>query len=117
MDLDELLKILADTNRLRILALLENRTLCVCDLEAGLAINQSNLSRHLTRLRKSGLVRATKKGLFVYYQRLPLASPANNLVLNGLYAAMRLESCGIGLDDDRQRLESFLKTKPTNQCG
>ena len=45
MDVSETLKALADTNRLRILNLLHEETLCVCDLEAILELNQSNLSR------------------------------------------------------------------------
>ncbi|HTP58040.1 MAG TPA: ArsR family transcriptional regulator, partial [Spirochaetia bacterium] len=42
MDVSEVLKALADPNRLRILNLLHERTLCVCDLEAILELNQSN---------------------------------------------------------------------------
>ena len=51
MDWNETLKALADPNRLRVLNLLGDRTLCVCDLEEVLGLNQSNLSRHLAKLK------------------------------------------------------------------
>ncbi len=75
MDLSETLKALADPNRLRIMNLLGNRTLCVCDLEEVLKLNQSNLSRHLSKLKQTGLVSSQKKGLFIYYSRRPLPAP------------------------------------------
>ena len=75
MDLTEALKALADPNRLRILQLLGDHTLCVCDLEEILKLNQSNLSRHLSKLRQAGLVTSQKKGLFIYYTRKPLPEP------------------------------------------
>jgi ArsR family transcriptional regulator len=69
MDVSEVLKALADPNRIRILNLLHERTLCVCDLEAILELNQSNLSRHLSKLKHAGLVKSQKKALFTYYSR------------------------------------------------
>jgi DNA-binding transcriptional ArsR family regulator len=81
--LSEMLKALADPNRLRIMHLLGRQTLCVCDLEAVLGLEQSNLSRHLLRLRQAGLVRAQKDGQFVYCSRR-IPSP-NEAWLEALY--------------------------------
>ncbi len=75
MDLADLLKALADPNRLRILHLLGTQTLCVCDLEDVLGLEQSNLSRHLAKLKHAGLVTSSKKGQFAYYTRAPLGTP------------------------------------------
>ena len=80
MDVSEVLKALADPNRLRILNLLHERTLCVCDLEAILALNQSNLSRHLSKLKQVGIVKAEKKALFSYYSRSILPPPYGPIV-------------------------------------
>ena len=80
MDVSDVLKALADPNRLRILNLLHERTLCVCDLEAILELNQSNLSRHLSRLRQAGVVKARKKALFTYYSREELPEPYGPIV-------------------------------------
>ena len=80
MELTEVMKALADTNRLRILNLLGDQTLCVCDLEDVLQLNQSNLSRHLAKLRQAGLISARKQGLFAYYSRRALPEPYNRVV-------------------------------------
>ena len=87
MDLSETLKALSDPNRLRILNLLGQGTLCVCDLEDVLKLNQSNLSRHLAKLKQAGLVTGEKKGLFMYYSRKPLAAPYGPAV-EELYRSM-----------------------------
>ena len=80
MDVSEVLKALADPNRLRIVNLLHDRTLCVCDLEAILELNQSNLSRHLAKLKQAGIVKAEKKALFAYYSRATLPPPYGPIV-------------------------------------
>lgn len=61
-------KALSDETRLRIMALLLNAgELCVCDLTDTLQLPQSTVSRHLAYLRKSGLVRDRREGLWMYY--------------------------------------------------
>jgi DNA-binding transcriptional ArsR family regulator len=114
MDLPETLKLLSDRNRLRILSLLEGREPCVCDLEAALMISQANLSRHLARLRRAGLVEATKRGMFVYYHRSPLPGGPAGTALAGIYAALGGDG---SFGDDRRRLQAFLAAKPDGHCG
>ena len=63
-----ILKALADENRIRILNLLRNGELCVCDIEATLDIKQSNASRHLNRLKVAGIIVSEKKSQWVYYR-------------------------------------------------
>ncbi len=63
-----ILKALADENRIRILNLLRNDELCVCDIEATLDIKQSNASRHLNRLKVAGIIVSEKKSQWVYYR-------------------------------------------------
>ena len=67
-DLVYILKALADENRIRILNLLRNDELCVCDIEAVLGIKQSNASRHLNRLKIAGIIISDKKSQWVYYR-------------------------------------------------
>ena len=67
MELVEVLKAMADETRLRILNLLFQETLCVCDLEAVLKLNQSNASRHLIKLKHSRLITSEKQAQWVYY--------------------------------------------------
>lgn len=58
----------SDRTRLRILHLLkEQREVCVGDLVAVVRAPQTTVSRHLAYLRRSGLVRVRKHGLFKHY--------------------------------------------------
>ena len=59
---------LADETRLRILNLLAEGELCVCDLMSVLKEPQSKVSRHLGYLRRAGFVEAEKEGLWMYYR-------------------------------------------------
>jgi ArsR family transcriptional regulator, lead/cadmium/zinc/bismuth-responsive transcriptional repressor len=54
--LPQLLKVLADPTRLRIVGYLAQRELCVCDLEELLGISQSMTSHHVGVLRRAGLL-------------------------------------------------------------
>jgi ArsR family transcriptional regulator len=67
-DIVYILKALADDNRIRILNLLRNDELCVCDIEVVLGIKQSNASRHLNRLKVAGIIDSEKKSQWVYYR-------------------------------------------------
>lgn len=64
----EIMKALADENRLRILNLLNRNLLCVCELETILELNQSNISRHLAKLRNIGIIIAEKDAQWVHYK-------------------------------------------------
>ncbi len=111
MDVSEVLKALADPNRLRILNLLHEKTLCVCDLEAILELNQSNLSRHLSKLRLAGIVNAQKKALFTYYSRRELPAPYGPIV-DALCAAVHADPAW---ESDRARLTKRLRAAK-NHC-
>lgn len=63
----ELFGALADPTRLRIVAALVERELCVGDLAAALSLSQSAVSHQLRVLRDRGLVRARREGRLSYY--------------------------------------------------
>ncbi len=69
--MDSLFKTLGDENRLRIINLLRKEELCVCEMEVILDTTQSNVSRHLTRLRNEKIVIFEKKSQWTYYQVNP----------------------------------------------
>ncbi len=64
----QLFKALSEEVRLRILNLLANGELCVCDLMAVLDLPQSTVSRHLAYLRNCGLVSDRREGVWMYYR-------------------------------------------------
>jgi ArsR family transcriptional regulator len=68
LELVQLLKGLADVTRLRILNLLNQEKLCVCELEYLLEINQSNASRHLNKLWMLKIITNEKKAQWVFYK-------------------------------------------------
>jgi len=63
----EALKALSDETRLRILNLLFEKELCVCDIMEALQITQTKASRHLIYLKNAGLVKDRKHAQWVYY--------------------------------------------------
>ncbi|CAA7601534.1 HTH ArsR-type DNA-binding domain protein [Acididesulfobacillus acetoxydans] len=65
--LSEDFKVLSDKTRLRIIGLLRQRELCVCDLTEVLGISQPGVSQHMRRLKQVGFVRERKGGQWVYY--------------------------------------------------
>ena len=60
-------KVLANRARLRILAVLEGRELCVGQVAAIFDVARSTASEHLSALRRVGLVAERRDGRFVYY--------------------------------------------------
>jgi ArsR family transcriptional regulator len=64
----DIFKALAEENRLRILALLIEGEMCVCEIERCLNMNQSNVSRHLMAFKRSGILVDYKKAQWVYYK-------------------------------------------------
>lgn len=58
---------LSDPIRLKILELLRDRELCVCDLCEHIEVTQSKLSFHLKTLKEAGLVRSRQEGRWIYY--------------------------------------------------
>ena len=62
------LRILSVETRLRMLALLAERNLCVGALACQLGVSQGAVSQHLKILRDAGLVTAERDGYFVHYR-------------------------------------------------
>ncbi len=67
MDFIKVMKALSDPNRVKIVKMLQVRSLCVCELQAALQIAQPTVSSHLRILEEAGLVKSRKEGLWVNY--------------------------------------------------
>lgn len=72
----DLFRAFADPTRLRILNLLAEGELCVCDLCGVLGESQPKISRHLAYLRRAGLVAVRRDGKWKYYS---LVRPAKGI--------------------------------------
>ena len=66
-DLAELFKVFGDSTRIRILYVLFESELCVCDIAELLNMSQSAISHQLRILKQARLVRARREGKTVYY--------------------------------------------------
>ncbi len=76
----EVYKALSDENRLRILNIIAERELCVCEIEEVLGISQSNASRHLNRLRQAGIISSRKEAQWTYYAFDPVFRSGSQLL-------------------------------------
>jgi DNA-binding transcriptional ArsR family regulator len=61
----EVLKVLAQPTRLKILELLRNGEKCICEIVPAINGEQSNISRHISLMQKSHLVTTRKDGVKV----------------------------------------------------
>ncbi len=67
----ETIKALGDESRLRIVHLLLQEQLCVCELEYVLQMSQTNVSRHLAKLKNAGIVQSFKQAQWINYKIAP----------------------------------------------
>lgn len=61
------MKALSDPNRVKIVKMLQHKTMCVCEIQAALRIAQPSVSKHLKILEAAGLVDWAKDGMWVDY--------------------------------------------------
>lgn len=66
-DLADLFKVLGDSTRIKILCVLFEAEMCVCDIAALLGMTQSAISHQLRVLKQARLVKYKKQGKVVYY--------------------------------------------------
>jgi len=88
----KVMKALSDPNRVKIIKLLQQKRMCVCELRGALKIAQPTVSKHLKILEDAGLVGFQKDGLWVNYF---LADGQNSP-----YAACLLGNLKHWLEDD-----------------
>lgn len=103
------LKALSDETRLRIINLLYEKELCVCDIMETLQITQAKASRHLIYLKNAGLVTDRKQAQWVYYS---IVQSDNMKFLNSLVfdTFRKMEE----FNTDLQSLKEWLKRKNIN---
>lgn len=67
-DTVKVFKALGDSNRIRIVKMLEARELCVCEVREVLDLSNSTVSKHLSILRDADLILDRKDGKWVNYR-------------------------------------------------
>jgi ArsR family transcriptional regulator len=61
------LRVIADSNRLKILCFLKGGSKCVCEITPVVGISDKLVSHHLKQLKKIGLLNKKRIGNFIYY--------------------------------------------------
>ncbi len=110
----DLLRALADEERLRILNLLsdEPEGACVCELVDALRLPQYQVSRQLAVLRDASLVAGEKRGNWVYYRVSLTLPPLAAAVLEAVKANLESETAR----EDKERLERRLRLRTDGVC-
>ncbi len=67
LDLAELFKVFGDTTRVKILYVLFESEMCVCDIAELLGISQSAISHQLRIIKQAKLIKSRRSGKTVYY--------------------------------------------------
>jgi DNA-binding transcriptional ArsR family regulator len=109
----DIAKALADTSRVRALAALRRRELCVCQITELLGLAPSTVSKHMTILRQAGLVESVKEGRWVHYRRPSRPAAAVRNVLEWVDAAVTRDPAARA---DARRLREILKTPLEDLC-
>ncbi|MDY6972943.1 MAG: metalloregulator ArsR/SmtB family transcription factor [Thermodesulfobacteriota bacterium] len=63
----KVMKAVSDSNRVKILKMLQRKTMCVCEMREALQLAQPTVSKHLKLLEDAGLVDSSKDGIWVNY--------------------------------------------------
>lgn len=66
-NITQIFKALSDETRLKILSLMKEGEICVCDIAGTLNMTQPNISFHLSMLKEAGLIKDRKDGRWVHY--------------------------------------------------
>ena len=67
-DFIRVMKALSDPNRVKVVKMLQQREMCVCEIQEPLGLAQPTISKHLKILEDAGLVQSKKEGLWVSYR-------------------------------------------------
>jgi DNA-binding transcriptional ArsR family regulator len=112
-DLLAVMKALADENRLRIVAALHGRELCLCQIVELLGLATSTVSRHASILQQARLVDSRKQGRWTYFRldedAPPKAAEATALVVQESKNDSQIRG-------DAKRLKEILKLDPEELC-
>ena len=110
--ISNILKALSDPIRLRIISLLRHGELCVCDVTESLQLPQSTVSRHLGTLRRTGWVKAHRRGKWMHYM-LDASSSTQVRIADILTGELpMMEIC----QEDDKRYFAYLAVESPHAC-
>ena len=85
-DFLRVLKAVSNRNRLRIIKMLQERPLCVCEIREILGVSQPSVSRHLNILKEAGILVGEKNGVWIDYR---INDSAENIYLESMLESIK----------------------------
>ncbi|MFO7871445.1 MAG: metalloregulator ArsR/SmtB family transcription factor [Kiritimatiellia bacterium] len=107
------IKALADNNRVRILCVLAGQELCACQIIEMLGLAPSTVSKHLSILRQARLVDDRKEGRWMYYRRPDRPGPLVKQVLKLIENALADDE---HVQADQKHVDKILCIKKEELC-
>jgi ArsR family transcriptional regulator, arsenate/arsenite/antimonite-responsive transcriptional repressor len=104
VDMEQWFRVFADQTRLRLINLLGDDEVCVCFLTEILKSPQSTISRHLSYLKRAGLVDSRRDGKWMHYR---LVSPLDSDAATILENVKKWLAKDRDMQADRKRLVKF----------
>jgi ArsR family transcriptional regulator len=101
VDMETFFSALADRTRLRLLNLMGDDEVCVCFFVEVLQTNQPKISRHLSYLRRAGIVSARREGKWMHYR---IAEPDEPHAAQVLQEVRKWIAADRQMQRDRERL-------------
>jgi len=95
---------LADRTRLRLLNLLRDGEVCVCFFAGSLGTNNPKISRHLSYLKRAGLVNARRDGKWMHYS---ISTPDDPRAAQVFKATLKMLAGDPEMELDRERMKAF----------
>jgi ArsR family transcriptional regulator len=99
--MEQFFRALADRTRLRLLNLLGDGEVCVCFFVEVLRMSQPKISRHLSYLRRAGVVASRREGKWMHYRLIEPTGETKRRVFREVRAWLREEG---EMQRDRERL-------------
>jgi ArsR family transcriptional regulator len=103
-DIELFFSALADRTRLRLLNLMGQGEVCVCFFAGTLDTNNPKISRHLSYLKRAGLVEGRRDGKWMHYR---ICRPDDPLAAEVLDATMKLLAADREMAADRRQYAAF----------
>jgi DNA-binding transcriptional ArsR family regulator len=105
-----IMKALADENRVRMVLALRGEELCVCQITGLFGLAPSTISKHLSILYQAGLVESRKDGRWVYYR--PSGKEAPMAVREAIEWVGKSLSANSRIVEDARRTQALSGSSP-----
>ena len=108
-------KALSDDTRLRVIKLLQERELCVCELMQVLDMSQPRISRHMSVLKNAGFVDDRREGKWVHY--FLCNGTDNEDIKRILQSFSQMANDNKLVQEDKKKLKKALRLSEKKFCG